>query len=159
MTHNEKKAEESRRISKERVEAVNTPYSEHLDVGRVTDTRLILRAVRQRWQIPEDFKARLPALLIDMVGDDRLTRRERMTAARLILELERQNQADEHAAALTHQHLHLHGDNYHGENFFAEIEKAARVIKAKSQNGEFNLNSITDTGNSDPVPKTGRLST
>jgi hypothetical protein len=146
VTHNEKKAEEARQISKERVERVNTPYTDNLSVGRVTDSRLILRAVRQRWQIPKDFKARLPAMLIEMVGDDRLTRRERRTAARLILELERQNQADEHAAQLTHQHLHLHGDDYHGENVFAEIEKAARVIKAKAQSGELDLGAspITD---------------
>jgi hypothetical protein len=165
MTHNEKKAEESRRISKERVEAVNTPYTEHLDVGRVTDSRLILRACRERWAIPPAFRARLPEMLIRMVDDDRLTHRERMTAAKIILTMEAQNAADEHAAQLTHQHLHLHGsDDLHGHEFFEQIKAAAAVIKRKAMNGELDLgaNPITDArpGNTtDPVAPKGRLST
>jgi hypothetical protein len=97
----------------ERQQAVNQPYTEHLAVGRVADTRLILKAVVQRWKIPEHLRQRLPEIMAQILEDGQLTRKERMTAAKILLQCEAQNQANDHASNLTQpatsQHLHIHG--------------------------------------------------
>jgi hypothetical protein len=137
---------ESQRARQERQENANLAYTENLAAGRCSDTRLVLRALQQRWPIPDEIRKFLPEWMGQVVKNENLSFRERTTAAKILLEIEKINlEAEEQVRikAQLRQEEHMHS---HGEHVFAEIAKAAAVIKRKAQNGELDLgaNPITD---------------
>jgi hypothetical protein len=64
--------------------------------GQTSDTRLQGRAIRERWPIPPEFRARIIVRLWGIVISPNASRREVMSAIRALIAAERQNQADDH---------------------------------------------------------------
>lgn len=76
------------------------------------DIRLVGRAVRKRWGVPDEARETLPRVMLDIVKRDSVTvltkdgqpvevsnDRERIAAAKVLVQMEQQNQADDHVAA------------------------------------------------------------
>jgi len=61
--------------------------------------KLLQRAVRERWPIPEAERAKLPRWLLEIVADPDLDVRGRVGAAKVIAELDKLNMAQEQADA------------------------------------------------------------
>lgn len=62
----------------------------------VRDTRMIARAVMQRWPIKPEYRAALVNKLMKVIADPNSSAREVTAAARALLSAESQNQSDEH---------------------------------------------------------------
>ena len=77
------------------------------------DTRMIARAVMQRWPIKPEYRAALINKLMKVLASPESSAREITAAARAILSAESQNQADEH-----------------------------KVVDVRTQQGDFDLASI-----------------
>jgi hypothetical protein len=94
---------------------------------------MLLRALRERWHIPEEVRKFLPEWMAAVVTDERLSYRERTAAAKILLEIDRLNlEAEELAKAQPRQdqHAHMH---FHGDHVFREIAAVAAVIRKKAQ--------------------------
>lgn len=65
-------------------------------VDGVRTTRMLERAARQRWPIPEEFKDAIVKRQVAIAINKNSSAREASIAAKCVLEMERQNQADEH---------------------------------------------------------------
>ena len=62
------------------------------------DLALVGRAVRQRWGVPDSVRKELPEAMRSIVlNDDPENTRERVAAAKVLVAMEAQNQADDHA--------------------------------------------------------------
>lgn len=55
------------------------------------DTRMVERALRQRWPIPEGLRERLPAELAKVIESRRASHRNKIAAARALLEADKLN--------------------------------------------------------------------
>jgi ethanolamine utilization protein EutP (predicted NTPase) len=62
----------------------------------IRDTRMIARAIEQRYPISPEFRSILVKRLINIVASKDAKNREAIAAARALLAAEAQNQADEH---------------------------------------------------------------
>ena len=62
----------------------------------VKDTRLIAKALEQRWPVPNELRASLVRQMMAIVADKSASPRERTSAFKAILAAEKQNQEDEH---------------------------------------------------------------
>ena len=60
------------------------------------DTRLLERAVTQRWPVQPAFKDAAVKQLVKVIADPESSPREKTSAARALTAMEAQNQADEH---------------------------------------------------------------
>lgn len=72
------------------------PEHFHDGPGQTSDTRMIEQAVKRRWPIPEKFKEAIVRRQVRIATSKNSSNREASAAARCVLEMERQNQADEH---------------------------------------------------------------
>lgn len=61
------------------------------------DIRIVGMAVKRRWPVPDEVKERLPGILRS-IAETSDSERERIAAARVIVAMEAQNQADDHVA-------------------------------------------------------------
>lgn len=78
-------------------------------VDGIRTTRLLERAVRSRWPIPEKYKEAIIKRQVAIAVDAKSKPREASAAARTILAADKLNQADEHEANKEpEQHIHLH---------------------------------------------------
>lgn len=78
-------------------------------VDGIRTTRMLERAVRQRWPIPEEYKAAIIKRQAKIAVDPKSTARESASAAKTVLAADRLNQSDEHEDNKEpQQHLHLH---------------------------------------------------
>jgi hypothetical protein len=62
------------------------------------DTRLLDRAVRENWPIPEEYRKPVVDRMYDIVTDSKTKAREASIAARVLVAMEQQNQAERHKA-------------------------------------------------------------
>jgi hypothetical protein len=142
MSYVNKSMIEKESIRQGRQEDANLPYTEHLGAaGRCGDARMLLRALQQRWPIPDDIRKFLPEWMAKVVKNENLSFRERTTAAKILLEIEKLNlEAEEQVRikAQLRQEEHMH---FHGEAVFERIRQAAVVIK-KRLNGELDLGQV-----------------
>ena len=88
-------------------------------VDGVRTTRMLERAVRSRWPIPEKYKEAIIKRQVAIAVDAKSKPREASAAARTILAADKLNQADEHEANKEpEQHIHLHQQVPHSKIFF-----------------------------------------
>ena len=59
--------------------------SPNLSPDQTSDTRLAERAVRERWPIPAEVRAKLPAMLAGIIDDAEASPRNKIAAARVLL--------------------------------------------------------------------------
>jgi hypothetical protein len=133
-----KQAAEKEAARQGRQEDANLPYAENLGAaGRCADTRMLLRALKQRWPIPAEIRKFLPEWMAAVIQNERLSFRERTAAAKILLEVEKLNLADEELAKVQpREDKHVH---FHGSDLFAEIATAAAVIRKKSQDSALDI--------------------
>lgn len=81
------------------------PISDGVDGVRTT--RMLERAARQRWPIPEKYKQAIIARQVKIATDANSKPREASAAARTIISADRLNMEEEKQAE-PQQHLHLH---------------------------------------------------
>jgi hypothetical protein len=62
----------------------------------VQETRMMARALTQRWPISEKTKRGVIGALINILADPKASPREKTSAAKALMAAEQQNQADEH---------------------------------------------------------------
>lgn len=78
-------------------------------VDGVRTTRMLERAARQRWPVPEKYKEAIVKRQVQIAIDPKSKPREAAAAARTVLAADRLNQSDEHEDNKEpQQHLHLH---------------------------------------------------
>jgi hypothetical protein len=70
-------------------------YTENLAAGRCADTRMVLRALQQRWPILDEIRKFLPEWMAKVVKNENLSYRKRTTAAKILLEIEKFDLAGE----------------------------------------------------------------
>lgn len=63
--------------------------------GGTSDLRLLRRAIRERWPLTDEQRAKLPLWLVEIVGDDELDVRGRVGAAKVIVEMDKLNMMQE----------------------------------------------------------------
>lgn len=63
--------------------------------NNTSDTRLVQRALRERWKIPEEIREILPAEMTLLLKDRALSTRERISAAKVLIEADRLNMEQE----------------------------------------------------------------
>lgn len=64
------------------------------------DSFLLMRAIEQRWAIPDDVKQAAVKVLTKLMLDGNASSRDRNRAVETLLKMEAQNQSDEHTAAV-----------------------------------------------------------
>jgi len=64
--------------------------------GTIRDTRMMRKAVTQRWPIPPEYREAIIKRAIRCVANPSSSEREANSASKLLLAAEAQNQADEH---------------------------------------------------------------
>jgi uncharacterized protein YpuA (DUF1002 family) len=64
------------------------------------DSFLLMRAIEQRWSIPDDVKQAAVKVLTKLMLDGNASSRDRNRAVETLLKMEAQNQSDEHTAAV-----------------------------------------------------------
>jgi hypothetical protein len=102
------------------------------------DTRLLERAIKSRWPIPQEDRGRIVALLIKVAANPRASHRNRIVAARALFQADAQNleqekregglpdQTHEHRHSGTVEHEHRIGiDPGAFADFLADVEDAA----------------------------------
>jgi hypothetical protein len=62
--------------------------------SQTSDTRILGQAVRQGWRLPEGIMERLPAAMFAVVTGKRTSHRNKIAAARVLVAMHGQNQAD-----------------------------------------------------------------
>lgn len=73
------------------------------------DTRLLAKAIKKRWPIPDEYRESLIKRQVKIAIDPGSSPREATSAFKAIVAAERQNQEDEHhAEGETHRHEHAH---------------------------------------------------
>src|SRR3990167_9360817 len=77
--------------------------------GGPRDTRMVERAIRQRWPLRDEYREPLVNGLLTIAVNPANGARERVSASRALIAMEGQNQADEHKQ-LPDLHAHLHMD-------------------------------------------------
>lgn len=80
-------------------------YSDGVDGVRTT--RMLKRALKQRWPIPEEYKEAIMKRQAKIAIDSKSSPREAAAAARTIISADRLNQEEEKEEQ-PQQHLHLH---------------------------------------------------
>lgn len=66
--------------------------------GQTSDTRLIERAIKQRWPIKPEHRAAVVTRMLLIVADKGSSNREAVSAAKALISADSQNQSDEHHA-------------------------------------------------------------
>jgi hypothetical protein len=62
----------------------------------IKETRMIARAIKQRWEVPDEIRPGLIKAMVRIVAGSDSSPREKITAFKAILSAEKQNQDDEH---------------------------------------------------------------
>ena len=96
--------------------------------GQPRDTRLIEKAIRKRWPIPEEMKAAIIARQIAIATSEEAENREATSAAKCLVAMEAQNVADEKGTAGVTVNIQNNDCNIHsndGATEFAAILAAA----------------------------------
>jgi hypothetical protein len=62
----------------------------------IKDTRMMVKAVEQRWPMSPEYREAVIRRLIRIVADPKSSNREATAAARALMAAEQQNQSDEH---------------------------------------------------------------
>jgi len=62
----------------------------------IRETRMMARALQQRWPIDDKLRAGIIGALVRVLGDPNASPREKTSAAKALMAAERQNQEDEH---------------------------------------------------------------
>lgn len=88
----------------------------------VKDTRLMARAVSQRWPMSQEIRDAVITRLAMIVADPNSTTREVATAARALISAERQNQQDDYSVPID-KPKHLSDDQSAGNRFLAIAQR------------------------------------
>jgi hypothetical protein len=64
------------------------------------DDRILSRAITQRWPIESKWKEAIVGRMLAIIGDKSSSNREIISAVKALISAEKQNQTDEHTAAL-----------------------------------------------------------
>ena len=83
-------------------------------------TRILERATRQRWPIPDEYRQPIVNRQATIAIDPNSSPRAASIATRCILEMERQNQQDEH---------HAEGSTLHVEHAAADVQQLANEMR------------------------------
>lgn len=102
--------------------------------GQTSDTRLIERAIRERWPIPEKYRAPLIDRQIRISIDPASSPRESTSAFKAVLAAEAQNQADSHKQT-PDVHLHAHEHSVNVEQKRSELLSILSALKARAEDG------------------------
>ena len=81
---------------------------------QMTNDRMLQRAIKQRWPIPEQYKKAVIDRQVKIAIDPDASHREATAAARVLIAAEQQNQVDEIADAklpVSEQHVHFHAES------------------------------------------------
>jgi hypothetical protein len=62
----------------------------------VQETRMMARALTQRWPVPPEYKTIIVKQLMKVIADPQSSPREKTSAAKALMAAEKQNQEDEH---------------------------------------------------------------
>ena len=69
------------------------------------DLRLVQRAIRNKWKIPDSVFDGLPTLIAQIAGDDGRSDRDRINAAKLLVSMNGQNNdGEKNVTTITVQH-------------------------------------------------------
>lgn len=80
---------------------------ENLTTG-TRDTRMLAKAVRQGWEIPDEVFSELPRWMLDIAAKSQ-SERNRIAAAKVLTTMHKSNQADDPAPqTVNHNSLHAH---------------------------------------------------
>lgn len=98
-----------------------------MDVSR-SDVRLYGQALRERWPISDDKRAKLIEILFQVAGDGTGDPRARVSAAKVLVDMDKLN-AQPAGPRAVHQHLHITSRETDDieERRRILIEKAARI--------------------------------
>ena len=106
------------------------------------DTRLIMRALKNRWPITDKMKGPVIEKLVGIISNAGTAPREAISAAKALIAAEAQNQSDEHklldkTAPDQHEHTHVQ---------LTDAQRAARIeaIRAKMIEGQPGQNGHTN---------------
>lgn len=66
---------------------------------RRSDMKLIETAIKQRWEFTDEYKKGIVTEMVRIVANPKAPERSKIAAARVLAQLEAQNQADEHKQA------------------------------------------------------------
>jgi hypothetical protein len=77
-------------------------------VDGIRTTRLLERAVRERWPIPEHLRQAIIDRQVEIATDPKYDAREATSAAKTVIAADRINQQEEQGPKAGAQHLHLH---------------------------------------------------
>jgi len=104
------------------------------------DTRLIEKAIRQRWPIPEECRAAIIQRQIDLATSDKVEPRESTSAAKAILAAEAQNieqeKLDRGLVAEQHLHLHQHEAVDYSKIPLIELERIEKELEQLASAGQ-----------------------
>ena len=100
-----------------------TPENGGVGGGDTRSTRMLERAVRQRWPIADEYRRPVVDRQIRTAIDPNSTDRAASIATRCLLEMERQNQQDEH---------HAQGSTLHVEHAAADVNALADEMRKEA---------------------------
>lgn len=103
--------------------------------GGTRDTRLVELAVRKRWNMPEKVAETLPEKLMEIFESEDKADRDRLSAAKTLVTMMGQNQADDHKAQPDlHLHAHTTVQSAHQELLEADPDYI-EYLRQKALNG------------------------
>ena len=107
----------------------------------VKETRLIAKALEQRWPVPNEFRASLIRQMMVIVADKSASPRERTSAFKAILAAEKQNQEDEHKIL----DVSIETRNDRLDAIAADLGIDASLIKAIEEGTDFGVDGDTES--------------
>ena len=108
----------------------------------IRDTRLMARALEQRWPISDAVRKAVIRRLVSVVMDPKSSPREATAASKAILSAESQNQADEHKLV----DVSISARNIELDAIAADLGIEVSFIEAASRSSEGSDRGATDSG-------------
>jgi hypothetical protein len=107
--------------------------------AQTSDTRLLERALRERWQVPEYIRREGPALLAEVITSKRASARNKIAAFRALVQADAQNLEYERTTGAAPApptpaspvNVHVHGDMTltHEQHIAAELAPYAEALR------------------------------
>jgi hypothetical protein len=98
----------------------------------IKDTRMMVKAVEQRWPMSPEYREAVIRRLIRIVADPKSSNREATAAARALMAAEQQNQSDEHK--VVDVQLVTRNDNL--DAIAAELGVEANMLEHAARQGD-----------------------
>jgi hypothetical protein len=108
----------------------------------VQETRMMARALTQRWPISEKTKRGVIGALINILADPKASPREKTSAAKALMAAEQQNQADEHKLV----DVSLSTRNFELDAIAADLGVEIGIVEDASRKAEIGVDRIEGDG-------------